>query len=114
MAKESKEDNLEQNIKIEPGIKTFPKFTGGFFVYCMSNTDIKNEFMVNFNHKSKTSFYNYSSADRKHKEIPAKYKLFLLNALPEATLNLLMTEYEKINLEKSVQATPQTKNGKQK
>lgn len=114
MAKEVKEDSLEQNTKIEAGLKTFPKFTGGFFVYCMTNTDIKNEFMINFNHRSKTSFYNYSTAERKNKEIPAKFKLFLLNALPEATLNLLMTEYEKLNLEKSIPVTPLIKNGKQK
>lgn len=112
--KEQIKDNTEKKIRIEAGLQTLPTFTGGFLVYSLINTEVKSDFMTTFNIKNQKSIYNYSTAERKNKEIPAKFKLFLLNALPEATLNLLMTEYEKLNLEKSVPATPPTKNGKQK
>lgn len=114
MTKEQNPESAEQKIKIEAGLKTLPNFTGGFLVYCLNNTEIKSEFITTFNIKHKYSIYNYSNSQRKDKTIPAKYKLFLLNSLTESTLNLLMTEYEKINLEKYPVAPVEIKNGKKK
>ncbi|MFY8160300.1 MAG: hypothetical protein ACOVNU_03150 [Candidatus Kapaibacteriota bacterium] len=112
--KEQIKDIQDKKIKIEAGLQTLPTFTGGFMVYCLNNTDIKLDFITTFNILNKKSIYNYSNTDRKDKDIPAKFKLFLLNSLTESTLNLLMTEYEKINLDKSVPQQKAIKTGKQK
>jgi hypothetical protein len=100
--KEQIKDNTDKKIKIEAGVDILPNFSGGFMVYCLNNTEIKSDFLTTFNIRNKNSIYNYSNKERKDKEIPARYKLFLINSLTEKTLNLLMTEYEKLNLEKPV------------
>jgi hypothetical protein len=86
-----------EKYRIEPGLTHLPNINGYQFKYFVQNTDSRQWFANALGIKiTGLSFYY----QKKHEEIPANLKLMLIDHLGKEMLNLLITEYCKVELRK--------------
>lgn len=84
-----------EKYRIGPGIMHLPNINGYQFKYFLQNTNSQQFFANELGIKiTGLSFYY----QKKHEEIPAKLKLMLIEHLGKETLNLLATEFCKVEL----------------
>jgi hypothetical protein len=97
--KEKLDDIQKSNEKyrIEPGLMHLPNINGYQFKYFVQNTNSKQWFANALEIKVPCLSFYYQ---KKHEEIPANLKLMLIEHLGKETLNLLFTEYCKVELRK--------------
>lgn len=104
----SKENNKNQNIeseknKITAGIEELPEINGHQFHYIIKSTRTKKEIADlilkpagnPIKPNSLNAYYLY-----KDKQIPAHLKLIIMNVIGEKTINYLLTEFIKENINK--------------
>lgn len=104
----AKENNKNQSIdtektKITAGIEELPEINGHQFHYLIKSTRTKKEIADeiikpsgnSIKPNSLNAYYLY-----KERQIPAHLKLILMNKLGEKTINYLLTEYVKENINK--------------
>lgn len=84
-----------EKYRIEPGLMHLPNINGYQFKYFVQNTNSKQWFANALEIKVPCLSFYYQ---KKHEEIPANLKLMLIDHLGKEMLNLLFTEFSKVEL----------------
>ena len=96
--KNEKLDDIQKSnekYRIEPGLMHLPNINGYQFKYFVKNTDSKQWFANALGIKVACLSFYYQ---KKNEEIPANLKLMLIDQLGKEMLNLLFTEFSKVEL----------------